>query len=155
MCILYLICSASWIEGVKQKDIKTEKEKKNISVMWAAPVFGHILFRFCHHCLLSLLFFFLVGQIQTGVPYNRFYAKKHIKKKHERKTNVNVFFLHQIWSRDSVHINVVCISECPSFLFCMQRATYMQGKRSRWAALWSSKSPSAAAPAMAGQGDVE
>ena len=92
------------------KNVKAEKDKKNISVMSAAPVFGHFLFRFCLHCLLSLFLFFVVGLIRTGVPYNTLGRKKGIKKK--EKTNVNMFFLPQFGQR-AVHINVICISECP------------------------------------------
>ena len=87
--------------SVKHKDVKAEKDKKNISVMSAAPVFGHFLFRFCLHCLLSLFLFFVVGLIRTGVPYNTLGRKKGIKKK--EKTNVNMFFFASIWTTRSAY----------------------------------------------------
>ena len=74
------------LQQCKHKDVKAEKDKKNISVMSAAPVFGHFLFRFCLHCLLSLFLFFVVGLIQTGVPYNTLGQRKGlIRKKQARK----------------------------------------------------------------------
>ena len=69
--------------------------------MSAAPVFGHFLFRFCLHCLLSLFLFFVVGLIQTGVPCNTLGTKKGIKKK--EKTNVNMFFFASIWTTRSAY----------------------------------------------------
>ena len=141
-----------------------EKEKKNISVMRKrkriSVLCGRLQFLVTSYLGFVTIAYFLFSSSFLLDRSKQVYLitdsmQRNASKRNMKEKKCKCVFLHQIWSRGSVHINVVCISECPSFLFCMQRATYMQGKRSRWAALWSSKSPSAAAPAPAGQGHVE